>query len=151
VIEERARVVAIDVGAVWVETQRKSTCSNCSVKSGCGQGVIQQLGFRERYARVRALSDIQLRVGDSVVIGVREELLLRGSLLVYLMPLLGLFAAALLAEQMALAEHWVILSALLGFVVAGGVVRWRTRFFANDTSMQPVVLRALLAVDATKY
>ncbi|WXL24531.1 SoxR reducing system RseC family protein [Ectopseudomonas mendocina] len=150
-IEERGRVVALEPGAVWVETRRQSTCGSCSAKAGCGHGVLQQLGFRERYARVRALSDLDLQLGDSVVIGVREDTLVRGSLMVYLLPLLGLFAAAVLVEQMAVDERWVILSALLGFVVAGGVVRWRNRFWVNDAAMQPVVLRAYLAVGATEY
>lgn len=150
-IEESARVIALEEGAVWVETQRKSTCAGCAVKSGCGQGVVQQLGFRERSAQLRVLSDLDLQVGDSVVIGVQEELLVRGSLVVYLLPLLGLFSAGVVAEQMAFAEHWVIFSAFLGFVVAGSLVRWQNRNLANDASMQPVVLRALLGADATKY
>jgi len=143
-IEEQGRVVAIERGAVWVETLRKSTCSSCSVKAGCGQGLFDQLGVKERRGLVRALSDLHLKVGDGVVIGVREDLLVRGSLLVYLLPLLGLFAAALMTDQLGLSEPWVIVSALLGFVLACVAVRWRSRSVAADPSLQPVVLRALL-------
>lgn len=143
-IEEQGRVVAIERGAVWVETLRKSTCSSCSVKAGCGQGLFDQLGVKERRGLVRALSDLHLKVGDGVVIGVREDLLVRGSLLVYLLPLLGLFAAALMTDQLGLSEPWVIVSALLGFVLACVAVRWRSRSVAADPSLQPVVLRALM-------
>ncbi|CAN7205592.1 SoxR reducing system RseC family protein [Pseudomonas sp. LjRoot71] len=144
-IEEQGRVIAVEAGAVWVETLRQSTCSSCSVKAGCGQGLLDQLGVAGKRGHVRALSDLSLNVGDSVVIGVREELLVRGSLLVYLLPLLGLFAAAVLAEQLALSEPWVIFSALCGFVGACAGVRWRSRQIAADPALQPVVLRALLA------
>ncbi|WP_298190747.1 SoxR reducing system RseC family protein [uncultured Pseudomonas sp.] len=148
-IEEQGRVVAVEPGAVWVETLRKSTCSSCSVKAGCGQGLLDQLGAGGRRGYVRALSDLQLAVGDAVIIGVREDLLVRGSLLVYLLPLIGLFAAAVLAEQLGLSEPWVILSALLGFLLACCAVRWRSRITAGDPALQPVVLRALLVGTTT--
>ena len=80
-IEESGRVVALDDGAVWVETRRKSTCSGCSAKNGCGQGLMDTLGVREQRGLIRALSDLQLQVGDSVIVGVREDVLLRGAVL----------------------------------------------------------------------
>lgn len=150
-IEEQGRVVAVEPGAVWVETLRKSTCSSCSVKAGCGQGLLEQLGASGRRGYVRALSDLQLNAGDTVIIGVREDLLVRGSLLVYLLPLFGLFAAAVLAEQIGLSEPWVILSALFGFLFACCAVRWRSRVTAGDPALQPVVLRALLGGVATAF
>lgn len=150
-IEEQGRVVAVEPGAVWVETVRKSTCSSCSVKAGCGQGLLDQLGVNGRRGYVRALSNLQLAVGDAVIIGVREDLLVRGSLLVYLLPLLGLFAAAVLVEQVGLSEPWVILSAFFGFLLACYAVRWRSRVTAGDAALQPVVLRALLAGAATAF
>ena len=67
-IEEQGRVVALEPGAVWVETRRKSTCSGCSARNGCGQGLMDQLGVRERRDLVRAVSDLHLQVGDSVVV-----------------------------------------------------------------------------------
>lgn len=143
-IEEQGRVVAVEPGAVWVETLRKSTCSSCSANAGCGQGLLDKLGVSGRRGYVRALCDLQLAVGDGVVLGVREDLLVRGSLLVYLFPLLGLFASALLAEQLGLAEPLVILSSFLGFAASWFGVRWRSARTASDPALQPVVLRALL-------
>ena len=147
-IEEQGRVVAIEPGAVWVETLRRSTCSSCSAKAGCGQGLLETLGVSGRRAHVRALCDLQLNIGDAVVIGVHEDLLVRGSLLVYLVPLLGLFAAAVLAEQLALGEPLVIVFALLGLMAGWLGVRWRSARTAGDPALQPVVLRAVLAGSA---
>ena len=143
-IEEQGRVIALESGAVWVETLRSSTCSGCSAKSGCGQGLMDRLGVRERRGTIRALSDLQLQVGDSVVVGIREDVLLRGAILVYLLPLLMLFATALLANQLALAEPFVIAAGLGGFLAAWLIVRKRSQRTASDTRLQPVVLRALL-------
>ncbi|MEO4047461.1 SoxR reducing system RseC family protein [Pseudomonas sp. CAU 1711] len=144
-IEEQGRVVAIEPGAVWVETRRRSTCSSCSASAGCGQGLMDKLGVGRERGLVRALCDLRLQVGDPVVIGVREDLLLRGSLLVYLLPLFCLFAAALPAQGMGLDEPLVIGAALVGFAAGWLLVRWRSRAIADRPELQPVVLRALLA------
>ena len=63
-IEEQARVVALEAGAVWVETRRQSTCGGCSANAGCGQGLMDKIGVRASHGHVRALCDLQLQVGD---------------------------------------------------------------------------------------
>jgi sigma-E factor negative regulatory protein RseC len=143
-IEEQGRVVALEPGAVWVETLRKSTCSSCSANAACGQGLMDRLGVGRQRGYVRALSQMQLAVGDTVIIGVREDLLVRSSLLVYLLPLLGLFAAALLADGLGLSEPLVILCGLLGLSATWLMVRWRAARVAENPFLQPVVLRTLL-------
>ncbi len=144
-IEEWGRVVAVEPGAVWVETVRKSTCSSCTANAGCGQGMMDKLGAGSRRGHVRALTDLQLGVGDSVAIGVHEELLLRGSLLVYLLPLLGLFLCALSVQTLGGSESHIIFAGLGGLMCSWLYIRWRSQRTANDPALQPVVLRALLA------
>jgi sigma-E factor negative regulatory protein RseC len=144
-IEETGRVVAIEEGAVWVETLRKSTCSSCSANAGCGQGLMDKIGVGRQRGFVRVLSDLQLALNDVVIIGISEDLLLRSAVLVYLLPLLGLLAGALLASSLALTEGLVILSALASLLVSWLAVRWYCRRTENDPARQPVVLRAMLA------
>jgi sigma-E factor negative regulatory protein RseC len=147
-IEEPGRVIALESGAVWVETQRKSTCSGCSAKNGCGQGLMDRLGVRERRELIRALSDLQLQLGDPVVIGIREDVLLRGAILVYLFPLIVLFVSALIATELSAAEPYVILAGLGGFLFSWLIVRKRSQRTAGDPGLQPVVLRTLLVGSA---
>ncbi|MDV5862265.1 SoxR reducing system RseC family protein [Pseudomonas mendocina] len=143
-IEEQGRVVALESGAVWVETLRKSTCSSCSANAACGQGLMDRFGVGRQRGYVRALTQAQLAVGDTVIIGVREDLLVRSSILVYLLPLLGLFAAALLAEGLMLPESLVIVAGLSGLLLSWLLVRWRAARVAENPALQPVVLRTLL-------
>jgi sigma-E factor negative regulatory protein RseC len=138
-IEEQGRVVALEPGAVWVETLRKSTCSSCSANAACGQGLMDRLGVGRQRGYVRALSQMHLAIGDTVIIGVREDLLVRSSLLVYLLPLMGLFAAALLADGLGLSEPLVILVSLIGLFASWLMVRWRAARVAENP-----LLRALL-------
>ncbi|MCQ4313214.1 SoxR reducing system RseC family protein [Pseudomonas stutzeri] len=142
-IEEPGRVIAVEPGAVWVETQRNSTCSGCSARNGCGQRLMDRLGVRERRELICAVSNLQLRVGDLVVVGIREDALLRGAILVYLFPLVVLFASALIATKLSVAEPYVILAGLGGFLFSWLIVRKRSQRTAGDPGLQPVVLRAL--------
>lgn len=144
-LEEEGRVVAVEAGAVWVETRRSSTCSGCSAKNGCGQGLLDRLGVHERRGLIRAVSQQSVRVGDAVMLGIEERVLLRGALLVYLFPLLMLLAASVLAAQWPVSEPWVVLAGLGGFGASWLIVRLRSRCVAHDPNLQPVVLRVLLA------
>jgi len=149
VIQERGRVIAVESGAVQVETLRRSTCSGCSANAGCGQGLLERLGVARGHGQVRALSPQdstapELSPGDAVVLGVDEALLLKSALLVYLFPLLGLFALALLAARLGLGEPIIIVAGLAGFLLAWLLVRRVSRRHADDPAMQPVVLRALV-------
>ena len=143
-IEEPGRVVAVEEGAVWVQTLRKSTCSSCSANAGCGQGLLDKLAITSQRGNVRALTDLQLAVGDEVVIGVREELLLRSAGQVYLLPLLALLGGGFIAQSLGLSEPLSILLGLGGLLAAGLLVRWRSLRVADDPHLQPVVVRALL-------
>ncbi len=142
-IEESGRVVAIEPGAVWVETRRGSTCSGCSVRNGCGQGLIDRLGVRERRGLIRALCDQPVALGDAVTVGIQERTLLQGALLVYLFPLLMLFAAALLASALLLSEPYVMLAGGAGFLIAWLIVHKRCRHIVDDPAYQARVVRAL--------
>lgn len=142
-IEEQGCVVGVEQGAVWVETLRKSACSGCSNSVGCGQGLMDRLGVRGRHVTVRALSNLQLRVGDVVVIGVREGFLVRGSFLVYLLPLLGIFSCSVLAQEFGLDEPLVILAGVLGFGFACGMVGFLSWHAKDDLEAQPRVLQVI--------
>jgi len=145
-IEEQGRVVAIEHGAVWIEVLGKTACSGCTASVGCGQGLLEGLGAGRQRKRIRALSVMPLKVGDSVVVGIREDFLLRSTLAVYLLPLLGLFISAIVTQWFGFGEPLVIFAAFLGFASVWVVVRSASRRQMRDPALQPVVLRALPGV-----
>ncbi|MFC3609155.1 SoxR reducing system RseC family protein [Stutzerimonas tarimensis] len=144
-IEEQGRVIAVESGAVWVETLRKSTCSGCSARHGCGQGLMDRLGVRQRRGVIRALCREPLEVGDSVVIGIAEQAMLRGALWVYMVPLLVLLGAATGSSALGLAEPLVVAAGLVGFALSWLLVRWQGARIAQDPGAQPVVLHTSIA------
>lgn len=87
VVTERARVAAVDAdGNAWLETQRQTACGSCRLQQGCGTGVLSKL-FSERGIVLRAPNHIGARVGDEVLIGIDDRMLVRASIAAYLMPL----------------------------------------------------------------
>ena len=120
-LTETGRVVAVEADGLWVETLRKSTCGSCTARSGCGHGLMNRLGEgRSSYIRVLpGEGDIAAcKIDDEVRIGIPEELLLRGSLMVYVLPLLGLLGGASLGANL-LPLH-SDLATLAGAVRRGG-------------------------------
>jgi sigma-E factor negative regulatory protein RseC len=145
-LEETARVVRIEAGEVWVETERRSTCSSCAVEKGCGTATLAKV-LGQRRTLVRVLTDLPLEVGDHVVIGIREQALVRGSLAVYAVPLLLLLAGAIIGELGAEQGLWVSAEAASVLLGVAGLVTgllWLRRFSSrihHDVNYQPVVLR----------
>jgi sigma-E factor negative regulatory protein RseC len=145
-IEESGRVVAVEGDFAWIESEHTSACSGCAVRKGCGTSAIAKV-FGQRRIRLQVLNRIHARVGDTVVVGISESGLVRGSLAVYAAPLAGLFAGALagyFAGKQLLAsgsDLMAIGGALAGFSAALFWLRRFSRTTAKDDAYQPVVLR----------
>ncbi len=143
-IEESARVVDTEGEYAWVETERRSSCGSCSAK-GCGTGALSKILGR-RQQRLKVLNPIDAKPGDDVVLGIREQALLKGSIAVYIVPLLTLLAGALLGEG--LAPQWgsdsEALSLLFGLLGLAAGFYWLHRYnrgLAGDARFMAVILR----------
>jgi len=146
-IEQTARVIEVEHGYAWVETERKTSCGACTRQKGCGASLFDTL-LGARRARVRALNTLSAEAGDEVVIGVAEQAVLRGSLAVYAVPLLAMLLFALGAEWLAGGvtpggELYTIGAAVAGFIAGQFWLRRHNARIAEDPRYQPVVLRHL--------
>jgi len=152
-IEEHAQVIALENSDVWVETQRRSACSQCAANKGCGTATLAKVLGNKR-SRVRTLNPqaTPVLVGDEVVIGINEQALVRGSLAVYTVPLLMLFVfgflGQLLSTQLLMTNQDIlpIVLGLLGLLLGFVWVRRFTRRIADDERYQPVLLRRVVGV-----
>jgi sigma-E factor negative regulatory protein RseC len=144
-IEETAHVVEIEGEFAWVETQRQSSCGSCAANKGCGTATLSKVLGQKR-TRVRALNRAGAQAGDSVIVGIREDALVRGSLAVYAVPLLMMILGAFLGQAFGNAqanpsEGLTILCGLLGLVAGLWWLRRFARRASSDPRYQPVVLR----------
>jgi sigma-E factor negative regulatory protein RseC len=141
-ILETGRIVAIEPGGLWVETLQRSACGSCQAQKGCGHSMLAGMGASASYLWV--LLDGRdagaYRLGDQVRIGVPEEVIVKGSLLVYMLPLLAMIAVVVLAHSQALGDGATALCGFAGLLSGALIVRlgcWQTRF---DTRLQPVLV-----------
>lgn len=147
---ETGRVVAVeaDEEALWVETIRQSTCGSCAANKGCGHGLLNRIADgRTGYIRVLsgAVAARQCAVDDQVRISIPEQVILRGSLLVYLLPLLCMLAGASGADILwpAAGEPATIAGAVSGLALGFVLVRWHAWHHRRDRALQPTVLEVL--------
>jgi len=141
---EQGKVVALESDAVWVETIRSGTCGSCVARAGCGHGLLNQvLGKVGNRVRVLPgsfqLSGIQ--IDDQVSIGIPEGVVLRGSVMVYLVPVLGLLIGATLGQLSAPGSDVIaMLGAAGGFLSALLLTRLYALRFHNDSRYHPALV-----------
>jgi sigma-E factor negative regulatory protein RseC len=100
-IIETAHVLRVSGSVAWVRCDGHAGCQRCAQGQGCGGGVMGRLlGERLREVTVDA-GGFRLASGDRVRIGLSETALLKSSLVMYLLPLLTMLGAALIADRLA--------------------------------------------------
>ena len=145
-LTETGRVVGIEPDGIWVETIRRSTCGTCSAQKGCGHGLLNRISEGKR-GYVRALPGDQsvedYKVDDQVLISIPEEVILRGSFIAYILPLLSMLAGAMAASHFLAGQQDVlsVAGAIGGLAVGFTLVRWHGIYHRQDPEFQPVLLR----------
>ncbi|WP_020583275.1 SoxR reducing system RseC family protein [Endozoicomonas elysicola] len=118
-VEEQGRVVTVESEYVWVETTRRSSCSSCNARQGCGQHLSEKYKSDAYFSYIKASSRWVLKEGDQVVVGIPEGSLLKASFLIYLFPLILLMVGLWLSSLAGLSDFWLVLtsgfSLLCGF------------------------------------
>jgi len=145
-IEETGQVVEVQGEFAWIESERSSTCGGCSVRSGCGTAALAKV-LGQRRVRLRVLNHVNARVGDTVVVGIAESGLVRGSLAVYVVPLAAFLGGALAGQVLGNyfiaggSEPAAICGAVAGLVAGLAWLQRFSRATATDALFQPVILR----------
>ncbi|MCK5892891.1 MAG: SoxR reducing system RseC family protein [Endozoicomonadaceae bacterium] len=140
-IEKCGQVVAVEGQLALVETVRQSVCQACTAKHACGHGLRRQTSGRSAsYLDIRALCDIPVNVGDSVVIGISESAMLQASFWVYLVPLLLFVAAMAFGYWLGLSELVLIVISFLALSSGFFLTASRFRKVDRQRPLHPVVL-----------
>jgi sigma-E factor negative regulatory protein RseC len=140
VIEEQAEVTEVDGDTAWVACRAQQECARCAAGNGCGGGVLGRwLG--DRLHRVRVTHDGSIRVGQCVVIGVDERVVLHAAAVVYGVPLLALVGGALVGETVSGSDAGAIAGLIVGLAAGFLWVRSFSRKIPVQRWFQPAVLR----------
>lgn len=117
-VEGIAYVVAVEGNMAWLEPDQGSSCGGCASAAACSSKSIGSVASRLEARRFQLVNDVGLRVGERVVVGIRENALLRASLTAYAIPLVTLLGAGALA-QWAVGSDTVTMAAMLAGLVVG--------------------------------
>lgn len=144
-IEEYAVVTECADNLALIEIERRTACGLCGQKRGCGNATWGKL-LGHKSKTIRAKNEIGAKVGDSVVVGIDERVLLSTVFYLYIVPLLSMLIAAVLADIIFNNEFYVILAAASGLVLAFLWVKDHLRGYddashAYSSQYQAVILR----------
>ncbi len=141
-LTEQGVVVALESDALWVETIQQSTCGACAARKGCGQKLLSSMGSSATQLRVLVDQNDKhhYAVGDSVTIAIPENIVVLGSLFVYLLPLIFTIIFSGLAHTFFHIEAVSVLAGIAGFVLGGMVIRYHSYLSKNDPHMQPILI-----------
>jgi len=141
-MQEQAIVVEVNGKKISVETDRQSSCGHCSAKSGCGSALLSKYFNRNNQPLV-VETNLDLDVGDKVLLGLNEDALLRGSFIIYAIPLLLMLILPILMNQFFSSEIISIFSSIIGFSVGIIYVKYFSIVSRNSEDFSPVVLKRL--------
>ncbi len=141
-MQEQAIVVEVKGSQVSVETDRQSSCGHCSAKNGCGSALLGKF-FNRNQQYLTINTDLSLSVGDRILLGLDESALLRGSFIVYAIPLLMMLLVPIVISQFDFSEIVSILSAVVGFSAGIIYVKYFSAVARSEGDFSPVVLKRL--------
>jgi sigma-E factor negative regulatory protein RseC len=143
-IEERAIILSLNGDSnnptATLEIERKTACGLCGQTRGCGNSIWGKL-FAHQSSAFKAQNRINAKVGDSVIVGINEQALLKSALLLYMLPLATLFIGAILAMKMSNTDGATMLGAAVGLVIGLLWVKGHTISNAYFLQQQPQILR----------
>ncbi len=141
-IIETGRIVSIEADGVWVETIQKTACGSCKAEKGCGQRLLNKWDGHTSYIWVllEGRNPASYQQGDEIEIGVPEEVIARGALLVYMVPITMLVVATAIAHVQFASEGITTLSGLAGLLIGALLVRWHSWRNRYNPDLQPVLI-----------
>jgi len=145
-IETEAVVVKIEHAVAYVQAERKSSCSGCS-ESSCGTSVLANF-FGRKAPLYRASNEVGAKVGDRVVVGMNESALFKGTLLLYLFPLLLLFVGAVAGSTLAVTpdvkDGYSVAGAFIGLAAGFLGLKFLSSKMGLGRQFQPVILSRMV-------
>lgn len=141
-ILETGKIISVEQNGVWVETIQRSVCGSCKAEKGCGQSLMAKWGANASYIWVllEGRNPEDYSIGDQIQIGIAEDVVVKASLLAYIMPLVLILLMTIVTHYFFNNEAVTAFGALLGLVIAGVLLRWHADRSRLDARMQPVLV-----------
>jgi len=146
-IEELARVISVSHKNITVICDIKSACDGCKQVDSCGSGQVAK-AFPQKQLSINLKTELTVKNGDMVVIGLSERCVLESAWQVYLLPILFLISFSGIGQwfvEQSVFSHEVY-AIFLG--MAGGYLGYRLASYLQSSKNKidkliPKVLRIL--------
>ena len=119
-------------------------CGHCASGNGCGSGKLSQLFCSSKPRSFKVGNAVSAKVGDEVSVGLPDGVLLRNSLLMYVLPLTFMLAASVAAAAIFAdaSDSAALLGAAAGLLAGFLVVRQMTKRSGMQAVVRSVVTAA---------
>ncbi len=115
-IEEQAVITKQDGDLVTLEIERQTACSLCGQTRGCGNATWGKLLGHDQH-RVEVKNTLGAKVGDLVMVGLEEKIVLNAAMFLYVLPLAAMLIGALIAHWTWHADLAVMMGSVAGLVI----------------------------------
>ena len=144
---ERGTVEKVEADWAWVKTKRSSACSSCASRHHClTQGGDQML--------VKAQNTAQAKKGDEVELYLSTKTKLKGTAIVYLIPVFGIFVGAFSATPLSAAiginpSLGMAVFTLAGLILSVFLMRYMANRMDSKQTLTPLVKRVIMTARST--
>jgi len=139
-IEEQAIVIKASKESVTLEVVRSKPCGLCGQVRGCGNSIWGKI-FSHQSGHIQTRNNLNAKLGDIVILGIDETLMLKSSLMLYGVPLLLMFLGMVIANSFAkeMTELYTLVGAVLGLslgvVMIKRVINEKMQMFYNEAQL----------------
>ena len=137
---EKGIVTQIGPGTAWVRTLPSEACASCA---SCGTCNAQRDDME-----VEVINEVGAKIGDRILIDIKTSAFLKATFLLYVFPIIGLLAGAMLGVQAAAYYGYdsSACSALFGFAaffLTVAFVRIKGNRMGEDRAYRPKIVKVL--------
>jgi len=139
-IEEQAIVIKASKESVTLEVVRSKPCGLCGQVKGCGNSIWGKI-FSHQSGHIETRNNLNAKLGDIVILGIDETLMLKSSLMLYGVPLLLMFLGMVITNSFAkeMTELYTLVGAVLGLslgvVMIKRVINEKMQMFYNEAQL----------------
>ena len=140
-IEGIALVVKVEGKTAWLLPEQGTSCGSCASASACGSKGASTTTARLENRRFQIENEANLVVGDRVVFGIRDNVLLKASATAYAIPLATMILAGSMAQWQFGNDLATMTATIVGLVVGMGISRVVAGRMQTKGDLAPLYLR----------
>ncbi len=139
-IIQPAKVIAETDSSYLLETIPKSACPRCESGKGCGGGILAQ-AFANKTYQLTINKNKPLKLQEMIQIGIKSSMLVRASIVLYLVPLLFMVTGAVVVGNYTENQDlYTVMAAIAGFLTGVIIARIISGYFMNKGLASPVLV-----------